>query len=803
MSRQDIDHAFECFKKLAHSIITTLSESDSRAKIIDPIFKECLGWSEKDITREEHIHAGFIDYIFKIDNRPIFVLEAKKIGSSFTIPLALNKRRYRIDGSISTDKKIKEAIEQAHKYSIESGTRYAVVTNGKQFIIFESFKHGGKWRESFCTVFRSIEDIEKNFTVFWNTLSKEAAISGSLKKSISEEPVLLDFKRPLDFVHNEDASSGKNILATHISPIIQHIFTDLTDDSRIEILRKCYVRQKQLIHTDKIIETSFDKLPHYAKHFDINWFRESEAESGGFQLSFEKCREFLRTQMPVGSTIMLLGGIGSGKTTFIHHFFKVVMADRKDVLWFYVDFGKSHPDPNKIEETIYNSIVQHYDNYYRERLEGELKSVGVSVKPDSQSILIFFSILRYKGYAISIVLDNVDQHSYTSPLYQERVFEFAQNLTDRFKTITILTLREESFFRSTRSGVLDAYNIPKFHIESPNFEQLLRNRIEYTLSFLKDDKEIMKVVKGTLGKKDMVELFFSIIKNSIRIDRRVGREILKFINDVSGGNMRQALRFFNTFMTSGNTDIGEMIDVEMSVPPDSPPFYHYQIPLHHIVRSIILEDYRYYTSSHSHIINLFQVNPQYTNSHFIHLRVLSYLHRRTNYFIALDKGFVDINQIIESAEEAGVNQKAVEDSLRKLSHYGLVEYDNQNKDGYDTAIYVRITTTGIYYFERLVQNFAYLGLMLGDTPICFEKTVQSLRRLLNVDYIPDKRERMRIRFERTEIFLEYLDKMEEEEFMSNPELTSSDFGQPRFTSDISNQYYDQKQYIQDKLGRLT
>jgi len=804
MPNSDIDKAFERFRKLVESLPQkALSESDSRAKIIDPILKDCLGWDEGDITREESVHPGFIDYVLRIDNRPILILEAKQVGSAFTVPLGSKKRRYKISGSISTDRKIKQSIDQAHKYSVESGTTFAVISNGQQFIIFESFKHGGRWKDGFCVIFGSFEDIMSNFTLFHNILSKERVTEGSLRKYVSEEGLPLDFKRPLDFVHNEDATCARNFLATHITPIISYIFKDLTADSQIEILRKCYVRQKQLTYTDAIMRSSFDKMPYYSEQFDINWFKESETESGEFQISFDKCKEFLRTKTPIGSMILLLGGIGSGKTTFVHHFFKVVMADRDDILWFYVDFGVSPPELGKVEQFIYDSIIEHYESRYKTKLQEYLKSVGLgSIRPNDESLLAFFTMLRYKGYAVSIVLDNVDQHSYVSPQYQERVFELAQNLTHKFKTITILTLREESFFRSTRSGVLGAYHIPMFHIESPNFEYLIRNRINYTLEFLSgDQQEILRITRSPFGDWNRVKLFFIAINHSIRQSRRVGADILKFINDVSGGNMRQALRFISSFITSGNTDVAEMIGIESQVPPDSPPYAHYQIPLHHIMKSIILEDKVYYTSSQSYVMNLFQVNPQHTNSHFIHLRVLDYLCKRTNYFTALEKGFVDIDQIIEDAEVAGISQRAIEDSLKKLAHFGLVEYDNQNKEGYDTAKYVKITVTGLYYFEYLVTSFPYLDLAFMDTPICDDKTVRELRNRLDVDPTKSKKERMEARFERTKIFLEYLKKMEEDEFKSTPSLSYSDIARMQFMESILEKFDEQVAYIRQRIER--
>jgi len=802
MTSSNADQGLECFKKVASGFKNlALSESDTRAKIIDPIFKDCLGWDEADISREENAKTGFIDYVFRMGNIPLFVLEAKKVGNGFVIPAGLRKRRYKISGgSISTDNKIRDAIDQAQKYSISAGTPFAVITNGHQYILFESFKYGGNWKDGFCLLFKSFDDVIDNFTLFWNVLSKQGVTSGSLRSCISEEAVPLDFRRPLDFVHNEDASCGKNVLANGLTPIIKHIFKDLTEDSQLEILKRCYVRQKQLADTDSIIKTNFDTLPYYAEKFDVNWFKESENESGEFQLSFERCTEFLRKEIPMGSIIVLLGGVGSGKTTFVHHFFKIVMADRADILWFYIDFGISPPEMDKIEGFIYESIIKDYQKRYKYKLEEYLNSVGLkSVEAKRDSLIAFFTMLRYKRYTISIVLDNVDQHSYTSPKYQERVFELAQNITHDFKTVTLLTLREASFFRSTRSGVLDAYHIPKFHIESPNFEALMRNRINYTLEFLqKDDEEIMKIIGGALKNREILKLFFLIVCDSIRQTRRAGGDILRFINDVSGGDKRQALRFINSFMTSGNTDIEEMMTVEESI-AQKELTRHYQIPLHHFVKSIMLEDSMYFSSSRSSFINLFHVNPQYTNSHFIHLRILNYLNKRTNYFVALEKGFIDINQILEDAEAVGTGIRAVEDSLKKLAEHGLVEFDNQNKLGYDDAIYVRITTTGKYYFEHLAKLFAYIDLVYADTPICDPETLSKLRRKMFVDPNLEKVARMQIRFDRTETFLKYLKDREEAEFAANPEYQFSEFTKTRFMDGILIDYSKEIDYIMGKL----
>ena len=86
MAIADCDKALDRFRELKVHFEKDLSESDTRAKMIDPVFIECLGWTERDIRREPHVRPGYIDYIFSVNNVRRFVLEAKKEGESFNIP---------------------------------------------------------------------------------------------------------------------------------------------------------------------------------------------------------------------------------------------------------------------------------------------------------------------------------------------------------------------------------------------------------------------------------------------------------------------------------------------------------------------------------------------------------------------------------------------------------------------------------------------------------------------------------------------------------------------------------------------
>lgn len=802
----DVDEAYERFREIAESIDFELSETDTRVKIIDEIFKNCLGWEENDITREEHVHKGYIDYIFKYNDIPMFVLEAKKIGTDFRIPTSLGKRKYKISGTIVTDIPIKKAIEQVARYSQESGITYSIITNGMQFLIFASFKRGVKWREGFCTLFHSLKDILENFTYFLNILSKESVGRNSLRIYISEEVEPLRFERPLDEIHYEEASAGKNFLAPCITPLINSVFLDLTDDSRVRVLENCYIKQTGNQGYDRILELSFDKLPYYPENHEISSFMETETSAGEFQASFDKRLSFLREETPRESFMILLGGIGSGKTTFIHHFFKVTMRNRDDIVWFYVNFGASPPNPKRIEEYIYEKIVEKYELHYSPLFREKEKAFGAdNLRPTRRSILRLFTMMKYFGKNVALVLDNADQHSHVSPEYQERVFEYAQNIAAELRTITILNLREESYFRATQSGVLDAYPILKYHISSPDFGSLIRKRIKYVLDLLEENAQETNEIRSSHLKNsdtEYLKLFFRCLYYSLREERRQGKEILRFINDISGGNMRQALTYFNIYMTSGNTDIDEMYAIERRANEDSYPDIHYQIPLHHIVKSIVIGDHRYYGSERSFIMNLFQINPEYTTSHFIHLKILEYLNKRRNYSIRREKGFVGINDILIEAELGGESQLAISDSLRRMATNGLVEFENQDKNGYDRASFVKITQMGRYYLEKLVSNFTYLDLVFGDTPICDKKTVRELRMSLVNDDSGNKLERISKRFERTEIFISYLKEREEKDFENNVLMTGSNLTNQKFMDRIRDEYEPQKTYILRSIQKV-
>jgi len=772
------DDSLTKFTELMCTQWNNLSETDTRCKIIDPLFLECLNWAEGDIVREENAkHVGYIDYVFKTGNRPLFLLEAKKEGIGFEIHPNFKNRNYKINGTISECKELISAMEQVHEYCAEKGVKLAIVTNGYQYVLFEALKIGESWREGKCVIFNGFEDIKLNFGQFFKYLNKNSVSNGSLHSLLSDKNDNLTFIRPLDKIPNRTAVLNRNYLHSYIVPFIDFIFTDITDSRKIDVLTHCYTYEKAIPSTDEegIKQLFIDRVPHYAKDDNIKWFKEGANSAGWFE---DKCLDVVRKKEQEGALILLLGGIGSGKTTFIHRFYNVILGRLFKNMWFYVDFKTAPTTKDKLVEYIYDKIILHFERVYLDDVKSEFEKMGVSFDKKNKETYVshLLAILRCMGYSVSIVLDNVDKCDFE---VQETIFLNAEHIANKFSVLILLALREESYYRSKLSGVFDAYHIKKYHISSPDFEKMILKRIDYLLNLLnKDDKDISKILNKEVSfdsKKTEVIAFFKIVKESLKQTTPFYKKpITHFITCISEGNMRIALEMFSNFLSSGNTKVEEMMEVEKKGE-------RYHIAEYQFLKSVILNNSRYYRGDNSFIMNLFDFNSEYTNSHFLNLRILNYAFTNRSNQSSLGRGYLEINKLIQEAEDLFISKDAVIDSLKKLAHFDLIRFDNQSKQDIESAMYFKITATGGYYLVVLVKRFIYLDIIHIDTPIADINVVNEIRRHIDATLLDEK-------FKRTITFIEYLKQMEEQEFADNPEYANSPLTNREFMKWIINSF---------------
>lgn len=768
-----------------------VSEADTRVKVIDRILKDVLHWPEDAISREDHVHSGFIDYTLRAQNRQYVAVEAKREGIAFTLPTTLAPHRHlKLDGALTTDAATKDAVSQIRRYCDDQGIRYAVATNGYCWIVFRAIREDVPWRKGLAGVFPSHEYIEEHFTSFWNLLSYDAIASGSLDAEFgapNRHPRRLD--RVSKRLFNADLPLQRNRLHAQLHPLITRIFENIADQDQIEILRSCYVHSKSLrIVADGLNLIITDTIPRFLLDQGTKPATPGRTHAGEFGIA-------LADAMPTrrGQLFLLLGGIGAGKTTFIRRYQRTVGADllNAKAIWFHVDFLGAPTDLAEMEGFVWRTVIEQlrtrYATPYLETRRNIKKAFMTNIKaiehtglrglrpgtdeyedtltpflakwqddlPDYVPKLL--SVGRSeRNVEVVIFIDNVDQ---LSPNYQAQIFLLSQRITRSIGCITIVTLREESYYTANTQQTLMAYTNRKFHIASPRFRHLIGSRIEFALRSLADEEIRSSFTpEGIELDATSIATFLKIVEFSIF---EQNRNIARFVESLCFGNMRMALEMFTTFLVSGATDVDKMLAIYSR---DGAYF----VAFHEFVKSIMLGDRKYYKESESPVMNLYDCGGERNSSHFTALRVLAFLLSRRGESSREGQGYCEVAGVVALFEDVFDNREDVVRTLNRLVYRQLIEANTRSTDSITGASHVRVTSGGWYYSRFLAGLFAYLDLVLQDTPIDVSSVEEELRRSVSrVDNLADREaekiQRMSERFERVDRFLRYLDKQEERE----------------------------------------
>ena len=349
-----------------------------------------------------------------------------------------------------------------------------------------------------------------------------------------------------------------------------------------------------------------------------------------------------------------------------------------------------------------------------------------------------------------------------------------------------MTLREESYYKSSLTGAFSAYYIQKYIISPPDFIKLILYRLDYILRKLElPESEFKKLLRTNVefgNKLGTIKLFLKIIKDSFSKPRA---EVSEFMARTSGGNMRRTLELFGTYLMSGNTKINEMLRIYRN----SGTYY---IAYHQLLKSIMLGDHKYYSEEPSYLMNVLDFNVEYSNDHFLTLKILSYADEHTANITEYGRGFIEINQLMKEASDLLISPKAIDDSLLRLARRNLIMLDTRSREDVGTASHFKITECGSYYLNKLIKTFVYLDLVLADTPMADVDLVKQMRQMLNLTNLTD-------RFKRTKMFLDYLQKMEDHDKMRHPEFQSSPLGRFSFTKRMRSGFEKERKRIEERL----
>ena len=122
----------------------------------------------------------------------------------------------------------------------------------------------------------------------------------------------------------------------------------------------------------------------------------------------------------------------------------------------------------------------------------------------------------------------------------------------------------------------------------------------------------------------------------------------------------------------------------------------------------------------------------------------------------------------------------------------LAESEPPRADGIHKAEALRITASGAYYWKYLARAFAYMDLVIVDTPMAERDLAHQLARLADEGD-------MRMRFKRVRLFMNYLTNKENEELLEAARRTGP--YQDSLMTQIAEQIEEEIKVIIDKLDR--
>ena len=324
----------DCFK-LFESIVsdqgqfdlTLQTEADTRARLITRILRDALDWPDANISREEHANPGFMDYVLSLQRR-VIVVEAKKSGDSFSLPLDVSTTAvFTLAGILRTVKNLYTYINQVQSYCFNNGIEYACVTNGLQWVILRAVRtdgiHLGQGR---VIVFKSLKDISARFADFWSLLSKQSVENNSLARVFQpSEAVVFQYKRITDELHLYSERVTRNSLSADFEPLIREYMGEIATDKSKEKLRDLFVKSRALGEVLNAVEyqMSLSLSNTLATSNRVTQVRKTD----DLRKSVRQKLDATFALPARGEVILLLGRVGSGKTTFVNHFLRIDLKD--------------------------------------------------------------------------------------------------------------------------------------------------------------------------------------------------------------------------------------------------------------------------------------------------------------------------------------------------------------------------------------------------------------------------------------------------------------------------------------------
>lgn len=453
--------------------------------------------------------------------------------------------------------------------------------------------------------------------------------------------------------------------------------------------------------------------------------------------------------------IFLVGDIGCGKTTFIHHF-KTIFDNEKQfcILIDYLKEGSEELEINresdyldmrsehykKIDSEIVKRLRKDglYDEYLDYILENARHTAFSKFKVQSdrgekidqrefreivtpwsaenplKSISLGFRFLRTRGYNVLLVLDNADL---IPGFYQERLARNALELVDLAEIQVLVSLRFYSFGQSynVMSGYRWGYIMK---IDLPPIKKLIKKRIDYFI-LNKMDKEqyTVRIESGitiTVHKERISELLAFVNDNLL------DKDLMGLLIRVSDLNIRFILASYMAILRSQHIRLSA--DLVYKFYEDRTKFREISPERSHdlLLKSLISSGEILYDHEKARIENVFHT---YNISYFDYFPDLLKIYLvRVAYNMSVHqeggeekRTFFEKRVLVAEMEKLGWKKAAINDALQELTYRAL--FFGYDAHSFEYMNRIMLSNSGCLYHIRICRMVYYMFFMAFDFPI--------------------------------------------------------------------------------------
>ena len=740
------------------------NEATTRLHLIDRLFFDSLFWDRQDCSVEHRKQGKYADYLFRTPVANL-VVEAKREGTTFELPAGMDQSVIRIDLMRTLAPDVYLAIEQAIQYCGQRGVEFGAVSNGHQLIAFIGSRTDGiSPFDGKALVIPDLMNIqEADFRTLWDALSKPGLRERNLLGFLEAGEAVPPPAKPSVRIPNYPGHQHRNNLQVDLQILADVLIEDMWSrpEEEREFLEKCYAESGALsqyaLTSRRILESRYEQL--------------SESSFTSPEIASATTRSGVNPDMFADSfasrPILLIGDVGVGKTTFIRNWINVSARDvaEKSIV-IYIDLGIKPTLPMElgaflaeeitrqlrndhgidIEERsflygVYNVDLQNFDK----GLWGGLKDSNPDLydvkrlemiddkKNDTHTHMqecLNHIVMGHKRQVI-VFFDNLDQRT---DEFQQQAYLLGQSVAQLWPVMVFLTLRPSTYHRSRATGTLSAYHQRAFTISPPRLDRVVEKRLDYAIELLESGRLMGGRVQVT---SETLKQFVDILAYSLNRNR----DLIEFIDNVCGGNVRLALEFIKTFIGSGHVDTQKILSIYNEGG-------QYVVPLHEFLRSVMYGDHYWYDPDASEIKNVFDITENDAKEHFLALCLLAYLDRAMQ--SPGSQGYVDEAELKDHLHSLGFRVAQINAVIRRLLRWKMVDGRLGDNDVGELQVdgAFRVNTIGSYYCRRLVGSFQYLDAVVVDTP-WVERMTETVG--MNPRSLAE-------RLARAELFREYLDR---------------------------------------------